>query len=367
MHTVHDSVSPAPKKKPKIPLWDLSINMPESGRCIMRADWNKESPYMAVEYSGNDVHSHYETSNYVMFAYGRPIIIDRGRGMTYDDPYHLFLRTSRLHSMVALGNENIDIDAKQGRVISWHTGRMFDCLVIAHDGYKKKFNTEVTRAIIFVKPHYWIISDAVLKPKKTVKAISYIHTLPILIVNEDGNIQCKRGPGCLIARPHGERDEFLKERAVANMAYFDTEMQWTDWIGFQKSAKKGKGATFMNVIYPYEESPPDISVTRNDAKPSKGSKSVEPTIAEAFEIQTPNGTDIFFISHGRPVKRCYGPIATDAQLGLLRLDPSGKPVSHMLLNATTLEYNRKPLHKTKTPTSFTEKTLAHSKKQAPKR
>jgi len=362
LHPVRELLEPVLVKKAKSPSWGPSINMPESGRCVMRGGWEKISPYMAVEYSADDIHSHYETTNLTMFAYGRPMIIDRGRGMTYDDPYHLFLRTSRLHSMVTIGGDNIDLEAKAGEVRTWHSGKMFDCLALAHDGYKKKYNAVVTRTIVFVKPHYWIISDAVLNPKRTVTATSYIHTHPVLVVRDDGNIQCKRPPGFILAQPGNEKCEFLKERAVANMAYLDTQMQWTDWIGFQKRAKAKKGTTFLSVVYPYEREPPEISIIRIDALPLKGSRSVEPTIAEGFEIETPEGTDIFIISRGKTIKRRYGSVTTDAGIGLLRLDSSGKPMGHMLAGATTLEYNKKSLHKTKKHSHFIEKTLSRSRK-----
>ena len=362
-YPVRELMPPDLRKKSKKPLWGPSVNMAEAGRTVMRSAWTTAAPYMGVEYSPPDIHSHNETTNFAMFAYGRPMIIDRGKGTTYDDPYQLYLRTSRMHSMVILGDDNIDISKKRGDVRLWHAGKDFDCLSLEHEGFKDRFGAAVRRTIVFVKPHYWIISDAVLNPRKSVKATSYFHAYPVLLVREDGNIQCKHAPGFVMARPREKKEEFLKERAVTNMANFDMKLQWTDWVGFQKRARIKKGVTFLTVIYPYEKTVPEINVARIDALPMRGNVAVDPVIAEAFEITTPEGTGIFFISHGKRVKRRYGPVTADAEFGLLLLDGQGKPASCACAHGTVLEYSGRKLYKSVKAATFSEKNFTRSKKR----
>ena len=361
LYPVSHLFSESPQIKTKAPQYISSQNFPLSGKCIMRNGQGKNVLYMAVEYSAHDSHSHCETTNFSVFAFGKPMVIDRGRGITPDDPYNFFLRTSRLHSMVSLADDNIDIKAKYARVNKWYSSNIFDLLALEHDGYKKKFKALVRRTILFVKPHYWIISDAVIKPKRTVKATSYIHTLPVLFIEKDGFIKCRQAPGIAIAYPSADKHEFIKERAVANLADFEHEMQWTDYIGFRKNAKAGKGTTFMMVIYPYEMVPPELKAMRLEVFPVNGRKPVEPLSAEAFEINASDSKYVFFISHGKPLTYRFANIITDARTGILNLNPKGEPLCLFLADAGYFEINGKLFHKSKKPATV-EKILHRAKK-----
>ena len=357
LYPVRDYLDPDTARKAKKPSWGPSINLPESGRAIMRTGWGRDDLYLCAEYSSPDDHSHSETTNFAVFAHGSPMIVERGGGSTRDDPYDLFLRTSRLHSMIVLGDDNIDLESKRGEVDFWESGDKYDCLALRHFGYKRKYDAVITRLILFVKPEYWIICDTVQKPKRSVKAVSYLHTLPVLFVEEDGVIRCRQAPGFVLATPRDEKKEFLKERAVANMAELDNEMRWTDWIGFEKRAALGKGTTFMAVIHPYRDAPMKLEVRRQEVLPAKGGKPVEPVIAESFRISTPGSTDHFFISHAKPAKRRYGEVTSDGAAGIIRTGADGNPTGFLIVNGSTLELSGKALAKYRKKHSFLEKQL----------
>ena len=70
---------------PKFP----SRHMPASGFSVMRTDWTPDALYLTVNYGPfAGFHSHFDLLDFELYAYGKPLAVDAGIGLTYDDPLY---------------------------------------------------------------------------------------------------------------------------------------------------------------------------------------------------------------------------------------------------------------------------------------
>ncbi len=93
-----------------------SRHMPASGFSVMRTDWSPDALYLTVNYGPSaGFHSHFDLLDFELYAYGKPMAVDAGLGLTYDDElYHSWYRSSRAHNMVTVNDSNIAREGLRG-------------------------------------------------------------------------------------------------------------------------------------------------------------------------------------------------------------------------------------------------------------
>ncbi len=112
----------------------------ESGFIIVRSGWREDDLYFALNYGPyGGGHSHAEALAFQMWADGRPLAVDCGRGVSYDDPLHqTWYKTPYAHNMVIVDGAAPSIKGRRGRLLFWKTKGDVDFLGLTHTGYAEQ-------------------------------------------------------------------------------------------------------------------------------------------------------------------------------------------------------------------------------------
>ena len=162
-----------------------SKHFPDSHWTVMRTGWRPTSHYMAINHGPIAGHAHREALSFNLYAFGEPLAVELDLAVSrgYDDPLCDFMRSSRSHNMVVLDEECIEatsnpIDLWAGQDVVWHTDDAIDYFSGWHRGYLRTKNAIVTRKVLFVKPHFWLIQDRVSfqKPGRVKTSAWYLHS-----------------------------------------------------------------------------------------------------------------------------------------------------------------------------------------------
>jgi hypothetical protein len=159
---------------------DNSKILPESGYCIMRTGWDRQSHYLnfdcgdiAAGVPKGDVvsaaHGHADALSIEVTAYGVPILVDPGF-YTYngDEQWHRYFRETEAHNTIVV--DGCSQAEYRGRLKWSHAPdtklhhaivtKLFDYAEGSHNGYTRLTRPVVhRRAVVFLKPDYWLIRD----------------------------------------------------------------------------------------------------------------------------------------------------------------------------------------------------------------
>lgn len=160
----------ATNRKKGRPPAKCSYAFPHSGYCVMRENWDKDAQYLVFDagYFGSG-HQHEDKLNFVLCAYGRPLIIDPSIYRYYPDEYSRYFRSTQAHNSVLVDGkgqcrrtlkerERIpDPDAK------WVSTPDYD---LATGAYKDGFegldkNIKHKRSILYLKGQCFITKDTI--------------------------------------------------------------------------------------------------------------------------------------------------------------------------------------------------------------
>ncbi len=130
-----------------------SRHMPASGFTVMRTDWTPQASYLTLNYGPfAGFHTHSDLLDFEIYANGKPLALDAGIGLTYDDPLYVpWYQSSRAHNMVVVNDSSIRRDSCQGENIRWASMPALDYFAGEQRGYGR-FGVTQRRQIAFIKP-----------------------------------------------------------------------------------------------------------------------------------------------------------------------------------------------------------------------
>ena len=136
--------------------------LPDAGWAVMRSSWEDDALYMITDYGSNvPWHTHPDFLGFSIFAHGRPLITDTGLGGTQgyqSDVRKKWCKQTISHNTVLIDGMSQE-KFHEGACHRWVDARGFDYLHVSHPGYRF-LGVEHARRILFVKPEYWIVTDA---------------------------------------------------------------------------------------------------------------------------------------------------------------------------------------------------------------
>jgi hypothetical protein len=157
-----------------------STMLRESGYCIMRTGWDRQSHYLnfdcgeiaagvSPENIPSAAHGHADALSLEVSAYGVPILIDPGF-YTYNgaEKWHRYFRETKAHNTVVVdGCSQAEYRgrlkwsrAPEVRLENYMLSTAFDYAEASHNGYRRLARPVVhRRAVVFLKPDYWLIRD----------------------------------------------------------------------------------------------------------------------------------------------------------------------------------------------------------------
>ena len=146
--------------KPRAPARP-SYHRKESGFAIVRSGWKEDDLSFALNYGPyGGGHSHAEALAFQMWAGGRPLAVDCGRGISYDDPLHrTWYVTPYAHNMVVVDGASPSVKGRKGRLLFWKTTKDTDFLGLTHTGYAEQ-GVGHRRCVLLNRPHrYAVVLD----------------------------------------------------------------------------------------------------------------------------------------------------------------------------------------------------------------
>jgi len=155
-----------------------SVSFPYSGHYVMRSGWDKDARYLLFDAGPfGSGHQHEDKLHVIACAFGRPLLLDAGNYMYDRSRWRRYVLSTRGHNTIRVDDQdqNRRSDRKTWVLAEpfgpldnlWVTRDAFDFAVGRYgSGYGSKPTIPVlhTRAIVFVKPDYWVLFD-MLEPK----------------------------------------------------------------------------------------------------------------------------------------------------------------------------------------------------------
>jgi len=147
----------------------LSRRFRDGGYYVMRTDWDADARYLLFKCGKHANHGHADSLHVEMYCNGKSYLRDCGT-YTYNGPleWRTFFRSTQAHNTVVVDGESQSIPYRVFRWLktarssanTWVASRNFDYVDAEHDGYSRYKDPVIhRRAVLFVKPEYWVIVD----------------------------------------------------------------------------------------------------------------------------------------------------------------------------------------------------------------
>lgn len=155
-----------------------STAFPYSGHYVMRSGWDSKARYLLLDAGPfGSGHQHEDKLHLVACAYGHQLLLDAGNYMYDHSRWRRYVLSTRGHNTIRVdGNDQNRRRHRDTWVLplpfqpldnTWVSNEQFDYAVGRYDsGYGPNREVQVThtRAVVFVKPDYWVIVDT-LEPQ----------------------------------------------------------------------------------------------------------------------------------------------------------------------------------------------------------
>ncbi|MCU0913297.1 MAG: heparinase II/III family protein [Planctomycetes bacterium] len=153
-----------------------SMAFPYSGHYVMRSSWDPDARWLLFDAGPfGSGHQHEDKLHLIAYAYGRPLLLDAGNYMYDRSRWRRYVLSTRGHNTIRVNGEDQNRRADRSTWVLatpfqplenlWANGDAFDLAVGRHDagyGVKRTIRVTHTRAIVFVKPDYWVVVDTLL-------------------------------------------------------------------------------------------------------------------------------------------------------------------------------------------------------------
>jgi hypothetical protein len=137
-----------------------SVAFPTAGYFVMRGSWTPDARDLALHNGHSTSHGHLDALSLVLAAQGRQLLVDPGIYI-YGTEQARRLTRSASHSTVTVGDRDTRNDDGTN---DWVSDPRWDYFAGTNAGYAGAGGTRHERRIIFAKPDYWLVGDAVLGP-----------------------------------------------------------------------------------------------------------------------------------------------------------------------------------------------------------
>lgn len=163
----------ASRGKQGTPPEKTSVAFPYSGHYVMRSGWDPDARYLLFDAGPfGSGHQHEDKLHLIAFAYGRELLLDAGNYMYDRSRWRRYVLSTRGHNTIRVdGHDQNRRRARDTWVLpypfqplqnTWASTDQFDLAVGRYDsGYGPKREIQVvhTRAVVFIKPDYWVLVD----------------------------------------------------------------------------------------------------------------------------------------------------------------------------------------------------------------
>jgi hypothetical protein len=229
-----------------------SYCFPETGHFILRSDWGGEngkgfedSRYLFFRAGRFGSHGHDDLNSVTLYAYGRPLLIDPGR-TTYGTPLMFELSKNRSHNVLLV--DDLDMNHPEPHLKAWHTTPIADCV---ENAYSELYpGVEHRRAIVFVRPDYYVLFDRAQSDKPHSYGINFWLTPPeVTIDNKQLLVYTNEPNGSNILLQAISRDGIYITKRNGTVDLGNKERNDIPVVTFRRDGNTA--ADFATLLYPF--------------------------------------------------------------------------------------------------------------------
>ncbi|MFC1715199.1 alginate lyase family protein, partial [Candidatus Poribacteria bacterium] len=349
-----------------------SFAFPHAGFYVMRDSWDISSQYLVFDagYFGTG-HQHEDKLNFILYAYGRPLIIDPGIYQYVRDAFEQYFRSSRGHNSVMVGGKGQRRSLKLLREeipdpeTRWISSREFD---FAEGWYRNGFSSRLgrdrdmenleaaihhKRSVFHPRGEYYILHDFIAGDGNQ-KLEQIFHLSPIFKSKSPvelipGNVTFL-GNGVVRSDNPQYADVAIIPVQPEDIADVQDVCGQTDpyvagWMSMygkqpchdityvRESDLPASFDVILAPLYPGDEYIPTVTTASVEAEAS----------ATAFYVEGADFVDLFLLSEDGMSQMKVGDVEFHGELLYMRLTPQRGLRKAILINARMLKYRGKQL------------------------
>jgi len=149
-----------------------SVALPWSGHIVMRSGWQPADRYMLFDAGPFGYgHQHEDALSFVIYACGKYLLVDPGSYPYDSSDWRKYVLSTRAHNTIMVdgceqhrgGRPRDQYVLSRPMPIKWASNNRYDYAASTYDdGYASDNTVHVkhARSVFFVKPDYWIVTDA---------------------------------------------------------------------------------------------------------------------------------------------------------------------------------------------------------------
>jgi hypothetical protein len=341
-----------------------SYAFPYAGYYVMRDGWDISSPYLMFDagYFGSG-HQHEDKLNFVLYAYGQPLIIDPGIHRYVRDAFEQYFRSSRGHNSIMVDGkgQRRGLHLRKEQIpdpeTRWISQKEFDFVQGWYrDGFSTRSQREKDmedlerdihhrRSIFHPRGGYYIVRDFItgngLREIEQIFHIAPIITSPEVEpgnvkILENGVVQTDNPERANVAIVPVQPGDITDIRDVCGQTE-PYAVGWTALYGRQPShdaayvRRAALPVSFDVVLIPLRPGEGDIPVVTEAA--------VESDVpATAFIAEGTDFANLFLMSDDGPVQMKTADVAFFGELLYMRLSPQRELQIAVIINGKTLEF-----------------------------
>ncbi len=333
---IRDRVKSVNGIRPKQPEF-TSVDKRPSGFAVMRSGWDAKDLYMVINYGPwGGGHAHNDLLDFGLYAYGQPVAIETNRWGPYDNPLDQYFRSAQAHNQVVVNDSPLDRVHHRGEHVVWATGKQVDYFSARHRGYEQKCGVVIERRIVFLKPDYFLVSDAIFEGPQHQSYTWYLHS-PFKWKTGKTRSVTANNPGLQVLPAKPSEIRYVRQGTSYEAKDGAPEKHPNRyWMGLQKwVGKEGEHAVVYDVaLVPFKGKPGVVQVSRLTAT-INGTK-VEPEKARGVRVVRGKQTDLIVYGTGEETVVCDG-LSFKGQVCVLSFKGK-KPVSVSVVDGGEVVY-----------------------------
>lgn len=244
-----------------------SVAFPDIGHYIMRSGWGQlggedyqQARYLFLRTGRIGSHGHEDMNEIMLYAYGSHLLLDPGR-TSYGTPLMFELSRPWSHNVLLYEPDRIDqnpdepiddnrarrMNHQRGEVAAWATTPAMDYADCTYTELYPGINHR--RAIVFVRPDYWVMFDQADAKERANVGINFWLTPPDPVVDEKAGTvmtQDTEGANLLMKVIRPSRVEMTQRHGRVDL---DGQRDDIPVLTFWRS--NAKKAEFVTLMYPF--------------------------------------------------------------------------------------------------------------------
>lgn len=320
-----------------------SILLPDSGWAVMRESWESDSNYMFFDYGWDEAwHSHPDFGTINIWAYGRPVMTECGRGGAYEaDISKRWYKQTIAHNTVMVDSISMR-KCVNNRLIQWWTGDGYDFADGLSDGYRW-IGVLHNRRVLFVKPEYWIVTDFLPGPSwygtsfqtsgyHEFDWLAHFQPTELSIDESTKRIDTANDDSNLALIPLNADDVEIVQ-SVGPLASPDGIVEDAQYISLHQEGMAFK--QYQVLLFPYEGTDaPEITITTLEAEETDRASRQN----VGYRIDLPGRTDIFLETGDTGGIVTFGDYEFRGDVAHIS-DAGSSVAGYLLLNSDSLAHN----------------------------